>query len=94
MNFEGDKSLDEALRQGADACADTNKLVSSLAASLIASAGSNFHSPVSGVIFDLQLPNDIGDDPFGKLWNIEVAIVFPVTLFVIERHASNSINKR
>ena len=94
MNFEGDESLDEALRQGADACAHPNKLISCLAPSLIASAGPNLPSPVSGMIFDLHLPKDIGADPFGKLWNIEVPIVFPVTLFVIEGHASNSINRR
>ena len=94
MNFEGDKSLDEALRQGADACADTNKLVSCLAPSVIASAGPNFHSPVWSMIFDLHLPKDIGADPFGILCNVEVPTVFPVTLFVIGGHASNSINRR
>ena len=48
------------------------------------------------MVLDLHLPKDwdLGADPLRELWNVQIPILLPMTLIVIEGDACDSINSR
>ena len=86
MNLERDDPLNQTLRRGADARTYSNTFVPCLGPSVTSRARPDVEAQILGVFLDQHLPKDwdLGADPFRKLWDSRIPVLYPMAFFVVE----------